>query len=130
MGFRNGSYMTCWNVEPGRSGKYTQVRLSHSKKNKLTGEFEQDFSGYCTFLGKANEMAKDLQPQDRIKIISCDVDRTYNREKQKEYFDCKVFEFEVVDKNTTSNSAVGTVRPVKATSRTVDDGEPDDDLPF
>lgn len=84
MGFRVGNYMSVWSTEPSKSGNTTRVRLSSSRKNKMTGEYEQDFSGFCTFIGKAHEAAKHLQAKDRIKILECDVGTTYNKEQQKE----------------------------------------------
>lgn len=60
MGFRNGAYATVWGVEPGKTDRYQQVRLSTSRKNKKTGQFEQDFSGFCRFIGNANEAANKL----------------------------------------------------------------------
>ena len=50
MGFRNGGYATVWSVESTRPN-VTKVRLSTSRKNKQTGEYEQDFSGFCNFVG-------------------------------------------------------------------------------
>ena len=62
MGFRQGGYMTVWSAEPSKSGSTTRVRLSSSRKNKKTDEYEQDFSGFCTFIGQAHEMADGSTP--------------------------------------------------------------------
>lgn len=50
MGFRTGSFCTIWEVEP-ISDTNTKARISISHKNKQTGEYETDFSGYVNFMG-------------------------------------------------------------------------------
>ncbi len=131
MGFRVGNFMSVWSTELSKSGNTTRVRLSSSRKNKMTGEYEQDFSGFCTFIGKAHEMAKSLQAKDRIKILECDVGTTYNKEQKKEYVNYKVFDFEMADGSTPGNAAKsGSGKKKSAFS--VDDGEVDDQdsLPY
>lgn len=135
MGFRQGGFMTVWSVEDSKSGNTSRVRLSSSRKNKQTDQYEQDFSGFCTFIGKAHEMAKNLQEKDRIKITECDVGTTYDKEKGKEYVNYKVFSFEMAD--GTSVEAAGAAKKNKTQKKAaVDDGEvdtPDEDnekLPF
>lgn len=44
MGFRTGAYAKVWEVTP-MSDTSTKVRMSVSRKNKQTGEYEQDFPG-------------------------------------------------------------------------------------
>ena len=132
MGFRVGNYLSVWSTEPSKSGNTTRVRLSSSRKNKMTGEYEQDFSGFCTFIGKAHEAAKSLKAKDRIRILECDVGTTYNKEQQKEYVNYKVFDFEMADSNTSGNTAAKSGGSKKKTAFSVDDGEVDDQdgLPF
>ena len=129
MGFRQNGFCSVWSTEVSKSGNTTRVRLSSSRKNKMTDQYEQDFSGFCTFIGKAHEMAKNLKPKDRIKILECDVGTSYDKEKQKEYVNYKVFDFEMADGSAPGGSGgSGKKQPF-----TVDDGEPDtgsDDLPF
>lgn len=130
MGFRQGGFCSVWSTEPSKSGKTTRVRLSSSRKNQSSGEYEQDFSGFCTFIGKAHDMAQSLQPKDRIKILECDVGTTYDKEKQKEYVNYKVFDFEMADgskSGDSGNKASGRKKSVFD----VDGGEADDsDFPF
>ncbi len=123
--------MSVWSTELSKSGNTTRVRLSSSRKNKMTGEWEQDFSGFCTFIGKAHEMAKSLQAKDRIKILECDVGTTYNKEQQKEYVNYKVFDFEMAD-GSTPGGAAKSGGGKKKPAFSVDDGEVDDQdgLPF
>lgn len=42
MGFRTGAYAKVWEVTP-MSDTSTKVRMSISRKNKQSGEYEQDF---------------------------------------------------------------------------------------
>lgn len=129
MGFRQNGFCSVWSTEVSKSGNTTRVRLSSSRKNKMTDQYEQDFSGFCTFIGKAHEMAKNLQPKDRIKILECDVGTSYDKEKQKEYVNYKVFDFEMADGSTPGGEKSG---GGKKPAFEVDAGEPDtgDDLPF
>lgn len=129
MGFRQGGYMTVWSAEPSKSGSTTRVRLSSSRKNKKTDEYEQDFSGFCTFIGQAHEMAARLKEKDRIKILECDVGTTYDKEKKVEYVNYKVFGFEMADGSTPTAGNVTATNKKKAAL--AEEGEvEEDDLPF
>lgn len=131
MGFRVGNYMSVWSTEPSKSGNTTRVRLSSSRKNKMTDQYEQDFSGFCTFIGKAHEMARGLQPKDRIKILECDVGTTYNKEQQKEYVNYKVFDFEMADGSTPGGGSAKAGGKKKTAFSDEGDVDVDDgDLPF
>lgn len=97
MGFRNGSYATVWSVE-SISDTNTKVRISISRKNKQTDEYEQEFSGYVNFYGTAiAKKAACLKEKDRIKLGDVDVTTKYNAEKKVTYTNYKCFSFEVVD---------------------------------
>jgi hypothetical protein len=102
MGFRVGAYATCWSVEQGQ-GNFSKVRLSISRKNK-EGVYEQDFSGFCTFIGTAHAMADKIHEKDRIKLGDVDVSTTYDKAKNKEYVNYKVFSFEFADSGNSSPS--------------------------
>ena len=96
LGFRSGAFATCWTVEPGK-GNFTNVRLSISRKNKETEQYEDEFSGFCMFIGEARAKAEHLKERDRIKLGDVDVTRRYDKEKNKEYYTFKVFSFERAD---------------------------------
>lgn len=138
MGFRQNGYMTVWSTELSKSGNTTRVRLSSSRKNKQTDQYEQDFSGFCTFIGKAHDKAKNLQERDRIKILECDVGTNYDKEKKIEYVNYKVYDFEMAD--GSAPEAAGAAKEKKATKKntkkaaTVDEGAEGDnneeELPF
>lgn len=126
MGFRTGSYCKVWSIEP-KSDVCTKIRLSVSRKDKHTGEYEQDFSGYVTCIGTAAaSKAAKLNQGDRIKLGDVDVSTKYDADKKVTYYNLKVFSFDTVDDNKSSTSATDDPQP------TVDDGVQDDnhDLPF
>ena len=112
MGFRTGAYAKIWDIQPGR-GNTTNVRLSVSKKNKETDEYENDFSGFCTFIGNARAGAEKLKTGDVVKLGDVDVSTFYSKEKAKEYVTYKVFSFEfangggAVSQHTESNEYEG-----------------------
>ena len=85
MGFRTGAYAKVWEVTPVTDTN-TKVRLSVSRKNKQTGEYEEDFSGFVSCVGTANaKKALQLKAGARIKIGDCDVSNRYDRDKKVTY---------------------------------------------
>lgn len=124
MGFRTGAYAKVWEVTP-MSDTSTKVRLSVSRKNKQTGEYEQDFSGFVLCIGTAAAgNALKLKEGSRIKLGDCDVSTKYDAEKKITYTNFKLFSFEDADSEgaQTDNTAL---------QPTVDEGELDDSrLPF
>ncbi len=92
MGFRNNSYATVWSVE-SNSTNFIKARLSISRKNK-DGAYEQDFSGFCTFIGAARAKAEKLRDRDRILLKEVDVSTVYDKTKNREYVNFKVFDFD------------------------------------
>lgn len=122
MGFRTGSFCKIWSVEPVKS-TVTRARVSISKKNKQTGQYDQDFSGFISFIGTAAaSKAAKLKEGDRIKLGDIDVTNTYDKEKKITYTNFSVYTFEVE----------GAQGSQTAPAPEVDDGEPEDDerLPF
>lgn len=123
MGFRKDAWATVWSVEEGR-GNSLKVRLSVSKKNKDSGEYEQDFSGFCTFIGSAKIKGEKLQKKDRIKLGDVDVSTRYDKEKKQEYVNYKVFDFTTADDDEPS-SAVSADTSVSADTGETDTEESD-----
>ena len=123
MGFRTGAYAKIWEVTP-MSDTSTKVRLSVSRKNKQTNEYEQDFSGFVLAIGTAAaKKAACLKEGERIKLGDVDVTTKYDKEKKVTYTNFKMFSFEV--EGDESSSQTTDPQP------TVDDGEIDDSrLPF
>lgn len=129
MGFRTGAYATVWEVKQG-NGNYTDVRLSISKKNKQTDQYEQDFSGYVRFIGTAHQNAGTLHEKDRIKIGDCEVTNNYNKEKKVTYTNFAVFSFE--NANDNSSGQKNTTQQNNSTSTGFMDvpDNIDEELPF
>lgn len=126
MGFRKGAYATVWETEQ-ISNNVTKARISVSRKNKNTQEYEQDFGGYVKFIGSAvAQKALGLKAKDRILLGDVDVSTFYSKEKGVTYTDFKIFSFDYADNSNFDNNA-----PPQSSQRPVDDGEVDDsDLPF
>lgn len=129
MGFRTGSYATIWSVESATDTR-TKARISISRKNKQTGEYDTDFSGFVDFIGTAAaRKALTLKEKDRIRLGDVDVTNNYNNEKNITYTNFKIFSFETqaeINSGGGGNSGFNT-----EPQRAVDSGEIDDSqLPF
>lgn len=130
MGFRNGAYAKVWEVT-SVSPTHTKLKMSVSRKNKQTDEYEDDFSGFVSCFGTAvASQAARLSNGARIKLGECDVSTSYNKEKKIGYTNFKLFSFEDAEfDSTTTTSSGGDPTPPTP----VDDGEVDDStgrLPF
>ena len=114
MGFRKDTYAKVWEIE-AISDTRTKIRLSTSRKNKQTQQYEQDFSGFVSFVGSAvAKKAANLKEGALIKLGDVDVTTYYDKEKQKSYTNFSCFSFELRDDSVTNSE-----------SKSVDDGEPD-----
>ena len=94
--FSAGSFAKLWEIRK-REEKYTDIRISTSRKNKDTGEYEQDFGDFARLVGKAHEAADHLEDGDRFKIVKCGVENHYNKEKKVTYYNFVIFEIEMDD---------------------------------
>lgn len=103
----------------------TKLRMSVSRKNKQTGEYEQDFSGFVLAIGTAAAgKALGLKEGSRIKIGDCDVTTKYDPQKKITYTNYKMFSFST-DEDDAAPPDHTDPQPA------VDDGEVDDNrLPF
>lgn len=134
MGFRKDAWASVWSIEEGR-GNTTKVRLSTSRKKKDSEDYEQDFSGFCTFIGTARAKAEKLKPKDRIKLGDVDVTTWYNKEKDQEYITYKVFDFDMSDGSGTASKSNGKSGSKSKKASPLEDNMTDgdveeDNLPF
>ena len=130
MGFKNGAYATIWTVEPV-SDINTKARISISRKNKQTGMYENDFSGFVSFIGTtAAPKAANLKEKDRIRLGDVECRTFYQKEKKVTYYNFNVYSFEMADEvNPTPRSA--TPDEFDASNMNVGDGEVDEkEYPF
>lgn len=127
MGFRKDAFCTVWSVDPV-SDVQTKARISISRKDKQTGEYTEDFSGFVSFFGTAAaKKAATLKERDRIKLGDVDVRSKYDKAKNITYYNFNVYSFEV------QNGAAGRSGGAQPSSPqpTVDEGNIDDSrLPF
>lgn len=128
MGYHNGAYATVWEVKPV-SDTFVKVRISISKKNKETGEYETEFSDFAGFCGSVNaKKARSLREKDHIRLGDCDVRNKYDPEKKVKYYNFMVYSFEMA--NGAPAGPVQTQLPEEPQPE-VDSGEIDDSkLPF
>lgn len=121
MGFSANNYMKIWKVE--RKEKFTKLNLSSSRKNRDTGEYETDFSGFANMIGAAHKKAENLEEGDRIKITACDVTTRYDKAKDTKFTNFVIFDYE------PAGSPAAETKPVSET-KNEDVEEDSDDLPF
>lgn len=129
MGFRTGAFCKVWTVE-SVSNTMTKSRISISRKNKTTGEYEQEFSGYVSFVGTAAaQKALKLKEGDRIKLGDVDVSNTYNKERGITYVNFKIFSFETQDEIDGATTQTQQTQP-DTSFLNVEEGFDESMLPF
>lgn len=99
MGFANRKYAKIWEIKS--HDKYSEIKISTSKKDG-DGGFEQDFSGYARFLGKAFEKSKSLKGNEQIKLLEVEVTNKYDKDKGITYTNYLVWDFEIAEKSGAS----------------------------
>ena len=125
MGFRNGAYAKVWDIDEKYNIK--KARISISRKNKETNEYETEFNGFAALFGEAKKV--NIVKGDKIKINSCDVTNKYDHDKGVEYTNFAIFECEVVD-STPKPDMEGIATKKKGSI--IDSLKPiqDEDVPF
>lgn len=77
--FSEGNYAHIWELED--KGKYHEARMSTSRKNSQTGEYEQDWSSFgVRLVATAHEQAKNLDTSKNVRIGRCGVSNKYDKE--------------------------------------------------
>ncbi len=126
--FSEGNYAHIWELED--KGKYHEARMSTSRKNSQTGEYEQDWSSFGVILvATAHEQAKNLDTSKNVRIGRCGVSNKYDKEKKITYTNYVIFNFE--DENSNSGGS-NTQKPQKPKDdfMNIPASIDDDELPF
>ena len=107
--FANNNYAKVWKIFPKekKEQKYTVVQLSTSRKDKKTNSYSTDFSGYVRLVGTAEEKAKELEAQDKIKLLTVGVTNSYDKASKKTFtqYVCFDFEFDNSQKQAETNGS-------------------------
>lgn len=130
MGFGVNSWAKAWEFKP--SDRYTDTRISTSKKDRQTDEYKQDFSGFVRLVGAAHTKAQTMKNGDRFKILSCSVENTYDKESRVTYYNFIVFDIESADDGDSTGRAHTNAAVVQntAVSPAPAEEENEDELPF
>lgn len=154
MVFRDGPYVTVWEIT-NQDKNYAKIRMSASRKDKETGEYFTDFSGFVSLISGAFkqlgriEQALEEDGRCRIKINTFSISNRYDKEEGREYTNYAILDFSFPGEEN-DDSAEETDRPKKAKKPTSksskagnkkkspppdlddegDDEEDDEDLPF
>ena len=123
MGFRQGAFASVWSVEQ-KSDRWTKIRVSISRKNADTGEYEDEFSGFIDCIGTACAgKAAKLKERDRIRLGNVDVTNKYVKEKNMTYTNFKMTSFDMADE-------AGAQKKEKPAAEYEGENDPSSDLPF
>lgn len=114
MGFRNGAWMSVFGVYP-KTGGITQILGSTSRKDKDSGEYVTDFSGYCSCIGNAvAQKALQIKPSAghpvKIHLGDVEVKQTFEMgpdgKRVPKYTNFNIYSFEFGE-NTARAAASG-----------------------
>ena len=122
MSFRTNAWAKIWEITPGE--RSTKIRISTSRKNKQTNEYEQDFSGFVTLAGTAHKEAANLKVGDTFQIGDCEVTSRYDKEKKKEFINFAIYSFA-----SNEQKAAPAAKPATAPAAPADSDD-DGELPF
>jgi len=124
MGFSNGKIAKVWEIN--KKEKFDEVKISTSKKNKDSGDYEQDFSSYVRFIGKAHEKVAELSGTEMIKLLETDTTNKYDKDKKITYTNHVCYDFEIYKADKTDDKP----RESKQDNHPPLYEEDDDNLPF
>lgn len=129
MSYRQGSFAKVWEITP-KSNTNTQIRISTSRKNKDTGEYEQDFSGFVSCVGTAAaKKAANLNKGDTIRLGDVDVTTKYDANKKITYTNFTMFSFQT-NAEVEAEKNGGKSAPIPVDVNDPDPDETENDLPF
>lgn len=105
MGFRSGAYAKIWSIQQV-SSTFAKMQISITRKNKSTGEYDTEFSGFVGVVGSVPvNKTLTLKRGDKIKLGEVDVTTKYDKDKNITYTNYKVFSFDTDSDGGSSNAA-------------------------
>lgn len=116
--FSEGNYATIWAIKPIRDN-VVEIRITTSKKDKNSGAYEVDFSGFVSVFNTSIDKAKDKilalsngqetkfngKDAPRIKLGRVGVTRTYDPQNKKDFTNFLVFSCDVVNSGNTQKTS-------------------------
>ena len=126
MAFSNNSYATVWEIKPTR-GASMSVRISTSRKDKKTDQYETDFSDYVFFSGEAARKAANLKEKDRVRLLQTSVSSQWDKDKKVNRYTFSVWDFEPAEQSSGKGRPSPVVPTAAAEPTAVNEN---DDLPF
>lgn len=125
MAFRQGAYAHIWQLE--NKGKYHVARMSTSRKNKETDQYETDWTdSFVRLIGQAHEQADKIDISKNVRIGSCEVTNKYDKETGKTYTNYAIFGFE----NAQDSAVKKQNKPNADEFMKIPEDSDDDGLPF
>lgn len=95
-------YATVWKINHPENGKYIDVQITTSEKNK-NGEYENS-SWMARVIGHALNSLKGIKERDRIKITSFKMSNIYDKEKNRSFLKMLIFEAKFADNKMNNNN--------------------------
>ena len=129
-----GGFARIWSVED--KGRFSVAKVSTSKKRKDSEGYETDFqSGFVRLVGEAHNKVQGIEVTEKgvgIQITNCEATTPYNAETKKGYNNYVIYDFDLLDGNTSSGSAKKSTasKTSKSKKKEVEEDEDDTDLPF
>lgn len=138
MGFRKGAWMSVFGFYPNpKSDKIAQISGATSVKNKFTGEYETDFSAYCSCIGDAAvKKAKSLRIEKgkpaRIRLLDVEVKHTFEgsgQERRVKYTNYNIYDFDFGD-NARDDGSTSREEELNLAYEGISDDVNEEGLPF
>lgn len=137
MGFRKNAWMSVFGFFPNeKTDKVAQISGATSIKNRQTGEYETDFSAYCTLIGeKAVQKAKNLKiakgKPARIRLLDVEVKQTFEgsgADRHVKYTNFNIYDFDFGENTKTGSPSKE--EELNAAYEGVSDDPNEEGLPF
>ena len=122
MGFRNGAWMSVFEVKPTSSEYITQIRGTTSVRHQ-DGGYETDFSGFCSCVGEdVAKKIRSLSPMPtkehpaRIRLLRTEVKSPSVKvgDEWKQYTNFNIYDFDFGENELSGETTQPASKPAKA----------------